>query len=229
MSGLPFVKGLVDEFAQRFQVNLKELVEQNLRQAESPAPKPPMSPEAKMREIYYGDPEYREAWDDAKNYIDAKYADHPDILTQYHDLLNQAFCISITLLDKTLAESLKASQIKIADLVKEWSGTQEMAKQKLIDDLKARIGLNAEQARALGQAIYSRFKERLWAAKSYSVVKLLSESGQDKLANDAPNITKKIFEEINLGVAYHKAVWSAVVDCLSGSNPLASTGATPNL
>jgi hypothetical protein len=209
------VKGLVDEFAQRFQVNLKELVEQNLRQAESPAPKLPMSPKANMQEIYYGDPEYREAWDDTKNYIDAKYADHPDILAAYHDVLNQALRIPVKLLDKTLTESLRASQVKISDVVKQWAGSQEMVKQKLIDDLKARIGLTPEQAKALGDAISTRFVERLQAARKDAVAKILRQSGKPRIANDAPALSKKIFEALNLGMAEHEAVWSAVVDSIS--------------
>ena len=214
----PVVKGALGEFAQRMQQNLKALVDERMAK-KTPPPKPtpkptPMSAEAKVKEIYNNDPEYREAWEYAKTYIDAKYADHPDILAAYHDALESSLRIPVKLLDKTLIESLKASNIKIADVAREWAGSQERTKQRLIDDLKSRIGLNAEQAKALGNAIATRFNERLATAKKAELAKLLRQSGQNKLANDAPALSAKIFQAINLGVADHEAVWNALADKL---------------
>lgn len=116
---------------------------------------------------------------------------------------------------KTLAESQKVPQIKIADLVKEWAGTQNVSRTKLIDDLKARIGLPPEQAKAMGDAIYTRFNERLQAARKMEVINLLRYCGNLVLAKKASAIADTVFKAIYSGVTPDEAVWNAVVDSIS--------------
>lgn len=209
----PVIKAALQEFSQRMQSNLKSLIAEKVKTPETKKATP-MSADAKIREIYNNEPEYREAWEYAKTYIDAKYAEHPEILAQYQKALDSALAIPVKLLDKSLADSMKASGVKIADLAKEWAGKQNVTKNQLIDDLKMRIGLNGDQAKALGDAIAARFHQKLNDAKKAELTKLIRGSGNNRLATEAPSLADKIIKAVNLGLPEDQAVWNALADKL---------------
>jgi hypothetical protein len=207
----PKVQGALEEFASRLKTNLTGLMREMLPKAKGAAPEK-MSATAKLGEVYKNMPEYQQAWDHARDFIKLKYADDPDTLQQFEMAMNKAFEAPVKLTDKALDEQMKASGISLRDVAKQWADSQNATRDSLIKAITDKMGLTPEQAKAAGDAIASRFQERLEAAKKNEVAKLLKQSGQNRLANAAPAVSDKIFKALNLGAADSDVIWNAVAE-----------------
>lgn len=206
----PTIKPAMQEFASRVATNLKALV--NEARVTSALSKPQLSADQKFGEIYRNFPEYQKAWDEARNAMRQKIGDDPAKLKEFDAALNKTLAAPAGITDKVLTDALKSSGVSLRDVAKQWADSQNATRDSLIKAITDKMGLTPEQAKAAGDAIASRFQERLEAAKKNEVAKLLRQSGQNKLANAAPDITDKIFKALNLGAADSDVIWNAVAE-----------------
>jgi len=107
-------------------------------------------------------------------------------------------------------EQLETFCLSLRDVVRQWADSQNATRDSLIKAITEKMGLTPEQAKAAGDAIASRFQERLEAAKKAEVIELLQRSGQDRLEKKAAAIAHSIFLAIYLGTSDSEAVWTNI-------------------
>lgn len=205
-------KPFMQQFAAQVASNLKALV--NETKADAAISNPKLTSEQKLRDIYRHFPEYQQAWDQAKIAMREKIGNDPEKLKAFDAALNKALDAPVALKDKVLTDALKTQGVKLSDLVKEWSGTQNATRDKLVQSIKDRMNLSPDLAQKLGDAISLRFNDRLQKAKQAEITKLLQKQPNNRIKNAAPDLASKIFKAVNLGVPESEAAWNALADKL---------------
>lgn len=206
------IRPAMEEFAKRVATNLKALA--NESKVDKAMDSKGLTPEQKLGEIYRNFPEYKQAWDAAQNEMRTKIGNDPVKLSEFNDALNKILDAPILLQDKVLNNALKSSGVSIKSLVREWAGNQNATREKLVKSIQDGMGLSPEMSEKLGNAISSRFNERLASAKKDELARLIKQSGNQRLANDAPKLADRILKAVNLGIPENEAAWNALADKL---------------
>ena len=206
-------KGALEEFSNRFDKAFKYLAKENGLVVSNVRP-PAFDAASTVREIYNNWPEYKQAWDEAKQYLADKFKDDPQKMTALQNIENEMFDVPLKLQNQLFSEGIKSENINLRKLVTEWAGTQNSTRDALVKSIQDKMGLPEDKAAALGKAISDRFNERLQAAKKAEVQKILQNSPDPKISNSAPTLAQKIFKGVNLGMTEDQAVWEAMADKL---------------
>lgn len=207
----PKAKGALEAFAGRLTENLKSLLNENVEKRPGAAIEK-LPAEARLAEVYQNEPQYREAWDTARQWIEEKFKDDPATLELFGDSLNRAFEAPVKLHDETLKQSIKGAGISLRDLVREWAGKQQATRDQLISAIKERMNLPEAQAEQLGTVLSKRFDLMLEEARKKELARVVKASGQKRLANQPQTVVKKILEAVNLGLTDDQAAYDAIAD-----------------
>jgi TPR repeat protein len=121
---------------------------------------------------------------------------------------------SFSKLDQFLSQHLHDQGVKWSELVRQWGEgeTTQVTVKKLIVESLSRMSPDMQEK--IEAAIWSRFNERLQAARKSEVEELLRQAKDKRIVNAATDLTKRIFRAIYLGASENDAVWQTVANIL---------------
>lgn len=133
-----------------------------------------------------------------------------DMLDDPNSIYNRALRLNHGLINEGLAER----GLTMRKLLGEWAGKVNATRDSLINDLKNRLGLPPELAEKLGNAIASRFDERLDKARKAALNQIIKRSQTPRIANQASTLTERILKYTHMGMTDDEAAWSALAKTL---------------
>lgn len=151
----PGEKGALEAFGDRLTQNLKSLLNEKLEKGTASKKTAPLPAEAKLAEIYHNEPEYKEAWNLARVWVEAKYAKDQPTLDMFGDALNRAFQAPVKLHDEALRDELKNRNSTFRKVAKD--GSAETVKPSVVNSIVDRLKLQPDHADRVRSELGDRF------------------------------------------------------------------------
>lgn len=210
--GMAKQKGAFEEFAGRFGTNLKALVEERAFAGRTKEANKPMGAEATIREIGQNFPEYQKAWDEAKAFVESKYAGDPEFLQSVENIFNLAMDVPAKFTNRLIADHLKELDLNVGSLIKEWAGSNDATRESLVKTLQDRLQLPPELAGKVGDALSARFNLLIKQSKERAIESIIKNFNKPELVKEAKSLAQRIVQAVNMGVPESEAAWNAVAE-----------------
>lgn len=186
----------LQEFSDRLLRNVEGLI------AKPERAKTPDDVYAKMREVVENFDKYKEAWDEAVQFIREKYKDKtPAELAEIERRITDLHSAFQTrAFDKVYNDAVKQAEINFKELARSHYDNRTQTKDKLIKDIQERLGieLSPEDAAELAAKVTQRTAAKILTARERILEAM--ERGKNKTAKKVLSQTEKLIEAARLGV-----------------------------
>lgn len=186
----PMLKGAFEEFGARMEKNLKGLITEDRTEAPI-AQKPKISGESTLREIFQNEPSYRQAWELSKKYIQDKYADDPQMLGAFEDMLGKAFDAPLKVYDKALKEHIKFQGDSLIKIVKKWGNKTPDGRDVLVKSLVEKLGISGDAAKRVSSKLTDRLDSMISEARSKEAIRIEKINSAKQARMEARRLQEK--------------------------------------